>query len=96
MSHIGGYFYIGNNTGSNATPLTDGPLIFHSTALKYVVTSIMEAWFGAIFGNAKEGTVTCPKWCIHRMQLNSKLATTQSNKNSPKSWICASIVSRKE
>jgi hypothetical protein len=57
-SHIEGYFYLGNNTYSSSTPLTNGPLLCHTKLLKHVVSSVAEAEFGAVFVNAKEGTVT--------------------------------------
>jgi hypothetical protein len=57
-SRIGGYFYLGNNTNSPEKPLSNGPLLCHTTFLKHVVSSVAEAEFGALFVNAKEGTVT--------------------------------------
>jgi hypothetical protein len=39
-------------------PLSNGPLLCHITVLKHVVSSVAEAEFGALFVNAKEGTVT--------------------------------------
>jgi hypothetical protein len=39
-------------------PLSNGPLLCHTTVLKNVVSSVAEAEFGALFDNAKEGTVT--------------------------------------
>jgi hypothetical protein len=39
-------------------PLSNGPLLCHTTVLKHVVLSVAEAEFGALFVNAKEGTVT--------------------------------------
>jgi hypothetical protein len=39
-------------------PLSNGPLLCHTTVLKHVVSSVAEAEFGALFVNAKEGTVT--------------------------------------
>jgi hypothetical protein len=77
-SHIGGYFYLGNKTESSAPPLTNGPLFCHTTVLKYVVSSVAEAKFGAVFVNAKEGTVTPQpflKCATNKMPHNSKLAT---------------------
>jgi hypothetical protein len=58
-SRIGGYFYLGNKTNSPNKPLSNGPILFHTTVLKHVVSSDVEAEFGALFVNAKEGTVTC-------------------------------------
>jgi hypothetical protein len=56
-SCIGVYFYLGNATNLLDTLLTNGPLFCHTTVLKHVVSSIAEAELGAIFVNAKEGTV---------------------------------------
>jgi hypothetical protein len=39
-------------------PLSNGPLLCHTTVLKHVVSSVAEAEFGALFVNAKEGTIT--------------------------------------
>jgi hypothetical protein len=58
-SRIGGFFYLGNTTNSPNKPLSNGPILFHTTVLKHVVSSDVEAEFGALFVNAKEGTVTC-------------------------------------
>jgi hypothetical protein len=60
-SRIGGYFYLGNNTSSPNKPLYNGPLLCHTTVLKHVVSFVAEAEFGALFVNAKEGTVTRTK-----------------------------------
>jgi hypothetical protein len=57
-SGIGGYFYLGKKTNSRMKPLSNGPLLCHTTVLKHVVSSVAEAEFGALFVNAKEGTVT--------------------------------------
>jgi hypothetical protein len=57
-SRIGGYFYLGNKTDSPKKPLSNGPLLCHTTVLKNVVSSVAEAEFGALFENAKEGAVT--------------------------------------
>jgi hypothetical protein len=57
-SRIVGYFYLGNKKNSSTKPQTNGPLLFHKTLLKHVVSSVAEAEFGAVFVNAKEGTVT--------------------------------------
>jgi hypothetical protein len=57
-SRIGGYFYLRKKTDSSATPLTNAPLLCHTTVLKHVVSSVAEAEFGAVFVNAKEGTST--------------------------------------
>jgi hypothetical protein len=39
-------------------PLSNDPLLCHTTVLKHVVSSVAQAEFGALFVNAKEGTVT--------------------------------------
>jgi hypothetical protein len=39
--------------------LSNGPLLCQTTVLKHGVSSVAEAEFGALFVNAKEGTVTC-------------------------------------
>jgi uncharacterized protein YycO len=57
-SRIGSYFYLGNKTEPSAPPLTNGPLLCHTTVLKHVLSSVAEAECGAFFVNAKEGTVT--------------------------------------
>jgi hypothetical protein len=57
-SRIGGYFYLGNNTNSRLKTLSNGPMLCHTTVLKHVVSSVAEAEFGALFVNAKKGTVT--------------------------------------
>jgi hypothetical protein len=57
-SRIGGFFYLGCNTNARMKHLYNGPLLCHTTVLKHVVSSVAEAEFGALFVNAKEGTVT--------------------------------------
>jgi hypothetical protein len=57
-SRIGGYFYLGGKYNSRIKPLSNGPLLCHTTVLKHVVSSVAEAEFGALFVNAKEGAVT--------------------------------------
>jgi hypothetical protein len=57
-SRIVGYFYLGGKYDSRMKPLSNGPLLCHTTVLKHVVSSVAEAEFGALFVNAKEGTVT--------------------------------------
>jgi hypothetical protein len=56
-SRIGGYFYLGNKTNSPKKTLSNGPLLCHTTVLKQVVSSVAEEEFGALFVDAKEGTV---------------------------------------
>jgi hypothetical protein len=57
-SIIGGFFYLGGKPNARMKPLSNGPLLCHTTVLKNVVSSVAEAEFGALFVNAKEGTVT--------------------------------------
>jgi hypothetical protein len=56
-SRIGGYFYVGNKTNSRMKPLSNGQLLCHTAVLKHVVSSVADAEFGALFVNAKEGTI---------------------------------------
>jgi hypothetical protein len=58
-SIIGGYFYLGNSKNSPKKPVSNGPLLCHTTVLKHMVSSVAEDEFGALFVNVKEGTVTC-------------------------------------
>jgi hypothetical protein len=57
-SGAGGYLYMGSNT---YTPkkLTNGSILIISTVLKHVMSSAAEEEIGAVFFNAKEGTVLC-------------------------------------
>jgi hypothetical protein len=57
-SRIGGYFFLGNNNYDQCPSLSNGPLLCQSTVLKHVVSSVAEAEYGALFCNAKTGTVT--------------------------------------
>jgi hypothetical protein len=57
-SRIGGYFYLGSKSDSHMKPISNVPLLCHTTVLKHVVSSVAEAEFGALFVNAKEGTIT--------------------------------------
>jgi hypothetical protein len=57
-SCIGGYVFLGNSMHSQCTSLSNGPLLCQSTVLKHVVSSVAEAEYGALFVNAKTGTVT--------------------------------------
>jgi hypothetical protein len=52
-SRIGGCFYLGGKTNARMKPLSNGPLLCHTTVLKHVVSSVAEAEFGALFVNAK-------------------------------------------
>jgi hypothetical protein len=85
-------------TSTLVTPnktLSNVPLLFHTPVLKYVVSSVADAKFVALFVNAKEGTITrttLSEMITNRMPQNSKLTTpqqmelsiTQSNKSAPK------------
>jgi hypothetical protein len=57
-SRIGGYFFLGNINHFQCMSLSDGPLLCQSTVLKRIVSSVAEAEYGALFVNAKTGTVT--------------------------------------
>jgi hypothetical protein len=57
-SRIGSYFFLGNSKHSPGTSLSNGPLLCQSTVLKHVVSSVAKAEYGALFVNAKTGTVT--------------------------------------
>jgi hypothetical protein len=57
-SILGGYFNLGNKTNSPKKLLSNGPLLCHTTVIKHVVLYVAEAEFGALFVNAKEGTIT--------------------------------------
>jgi hypothetical protein len=57
-SHIGGYFFPGNNNHAQCPSLSNGPLLCQYTVLKHVVSSVADAEYGALFVNAKTGTVT--------------------------------------
>jgi hypothetical protein len=57
-SIIGGYFYLGGKSDSRMKTLSNGPLLCHKTVLKHVFSSVAEDEFGALFVNAKDGTVT--------------------------------------
>jgi hypothetical protein len=57
-SRIGGYFFLVNSKHSQCPHISNGPLMCQSTVLKHVVSSVAEADYGALFVNAKTGTVT--------------------------------------
>jgi hypothetical protein len=57
-SRAGGGFYMGSNADT-ANKLTNGEILIISTVLKHVMSSAAEAEIGAVFINAKEGTVLC-------------------------------------
>jgi hypothetical protein len=81
-SHLGGYFYLGSAKNSSATPLTNGPLICHTTVVKHVVSSVTESECGAVFVNAKYGTFT--RTTLSEMgheQDATKLKTNNSTAN---------------
>jgi hypothetical protein len=52
-SIIGGYFYLGNNTNLSTKPLSNCPLLCHTTVFKHVVPHVADAEFGAVFVSAK-------------------------------------------
>jgi hypothetical protein len=51
-----GFFYMGSSADT-ANKLTNGAILIISTVLKHVMSSAAEAEIGAVFINAKEGTV---------------------------------------
>jgi hypothetical protein len=55
-SWAGGLFYMGSNS-DKANRLTNGAILIISTVLKHVMSTAAEAEIGAVFLNAKEGTV---------------------------------------
>jgi hypothetical protein len=55
-SWTGGFFRMGSNT-DKANRLTNGAILVISTVLKHAMSSAAEAEIGAVFVNAKEGTV---------------------------------------
>jgi hypothetical protein len=57
-SRIGGYFFLGNSKYAQFPSLSNGPLICQSTVIRNVVSSVAESEYGALFVNAKSGTVT--------------------------------------
>jgi hypothetical protein len=91
-SIIGGYFYLGGNTDSRMKPLSNGPLLCHTTGLKHVVSSVAEAEFGALFVNAKEGTVT--RTTLSEMGHNQD-ATDLTTDNTTADGIINNIVQQK-
>jgi hypothetical protein len=99
-SRIGGYFFLGNINHSQCPSLSNGPLMCQSTILKHVVSSFAEAKYGALFVNAKTGTVTREtlKETGHpqdatELKTDNTTADGIANKtvfkNSQKLWICA-------
>jgi hypothetical protein len=55
-SRAGGFFYMGSSADT-ANKLTNGEILIISTVLKHVMSSAAAAKIGAVFINAKEGTV---------------------------------------
>jgi hypothetical protein len=55
-SRAGGFFYMGSRADTS-NKLTNGAILIISTVLKHVMSSAAEAEIGAVFINAKEGTV---------------------------------------
>jgi hypothetical protein len=91
-SRIGGYFYLGGKTDSRMKPLSKVPLLCQTTVLKYVVSSVAEAEFGALFVNAKEGTVT--RTTLSEMGHNQD-ATDLTTDNTTADGIINSTVQQK-
>jgi hypothetical protein len=91
-SRIGGYFYLGNNTNSRLKPLSNCPLLCHTTVLKHVVPSVAEAEFGALFVNSKEGTIT--RTTLAEMGHNQD-ATDLKTDNTTADGIINNIVQQK-
>jgi hypothetical protein len=91
-SRIGGYFYLGYKTNSRMRPLSNGPLLCQTTVLKHVVSSVAEAEFGALFVNAKEGTVT--RTILSEMGHNQD-ATDLITENTTADGIINNIVQQK-
>jgi hypothetical protein len=57
-SRAGGFFYMGRSTKTNKK-LTNGSILIISKVLKNVMSSTAESEIGAVFINAKEGSVLC-------------------------------------
>jgi hypothetical protein len=91
-SRIGRYFYLGNKSDSHMKHLSNGPLLFHTTVLKNVVSSVAEAEFGALFVNAKEGTVT--RTTLSEMGHNQD-ATDLTTENNTSDGIINNTVQKK-
>jgi hypothetical protein len=91
-SRIGGYFYLGGKSDSRMKPLSNGPLLCHTTVLKHVVSSVTEAEFGALFVNEKEGTVTGTS--LSEMGHNQE-ATELTTYNTTSDGIINNTVQRK-
>ena len=56
-SRAGGYFYLGNATEDATAQYLNGPIHIVATIIKHVMASAAEAELGALYMNAKEGTV---------------------------------------
>jgi hypothetical protein len=104
-SCIGGYFFLGNSKHSQYMSLSNGPLMCLSTVLKHVVSSIAEAEYGALFANAKTGTVTRetlketghPQDATELKTDNTKadgIANKRFSKKYPRLWTCATTGSK--
>jgi hypothetical protein len=91
-SRIGGYFYLGNKSESRMKPLSNGPLLCHTTVLDHVVSSVAEAEFGALFINAKEGTVM--RTTLYEMGHNQD-ATDLTTENTTADGINNNTVQKK-
>jgi hypothetical protein len=83
---------LGNKTNPPKKPLSNGTLLCHTTVLKHVVSSVAEAEFGALFVNAKEGTVT--RTTLAEMGQNQD-ATELNNGNTTADDIINNTVQQK-
>jgi hypothetical protein len=83
---------LGGKSDSRMKPLSNGPLLCHTTVLKHVVSSVAEAEFGALFVNAKEGTVT--RTTLSEMGHNHK-STDLTTDNTTADGIINNTVQKK-
>jgi hypothetical protein len=73
LSHALGLLLPWERSIFSSHPLTDGPLICHTTVIKHVVSSVADDEFGAIFVNSKKGTVT--RTILSQMGIKTKNST---------------------
>jgi hypothetical protein len=83
---------LGGKSNSRIKPLSNGPLLCHTTVLEHVVSSVAEAEFGALFVNVKEGTVT--RTTLSEMVHNQD-ATDLKTYNTTADGIINNIVQQK-
>jgi hypothetical protein len=79
-SRTGGYFYLGNKSHSRMRPLSNGPILCHTTVLKHVVSSVAEAKFGLYLLMQKKAPSHAPhrlRWVTTRTPLTLQLTTPQ-------------------